>query len=80
MVVTGPNSAPLHEAALATSYINRAVIDARAAALPDTHMAAVQSAAANRAMALICTRTHCLPPVYEPGDIQARMREAISGR
>jgi uncharacterized protein len=80
MVVTGPNSAPLHEAALATPYINRAVIDARAAALPDTHMAAVQSAAANRAMALICTRTHCLPPVYEPGDIQARMREAISGR
>jgi uncharacterized protein YyaL (SSP411 family) len=79
MVVAGPNSAPLHEAALATSYINRTVLDAREAALPDAHIAAVQSAAANRAMALICSRTHCLPPVYEVSEISARMREAISG-
>jgi uncharacterized protein YyaL (SSP411 family) len=79
MVVAGPNSAPLHEAALATSYINRTVLNAREAALPDAHIAAVQSAAANRAMALICSRTHCLPPVYEVSEISARMREAISG-
>ena len=79
IVVAGPNSAPLHEAALTTSYVNRTIIDARAAALPDTHIAAVQSAAADRAIALVCTRTHCLPPVYEPNEIRARMREAIAG-
>jgi uncharacterized protein YyaL (SSP411 family) len=80
IVVAGPQSEPLREAALTTSYIGRTVVDATASALPDTHIAAVQSAAADRAMALICTRTHCLPPAYEPGDIRARMREAISGR
>jgi uncharacterized protein YyaL (SSP411 family) len=78
IVVAGPNSAPLLEAALTTSYLNRAVVEARQAALPDTHVAAVQSAAADRAMALVCTRTHCLPPVYEPEEIRARMKQAAT--
>jgi uncharacterized protein YyaL (SSP411 family) len=80
IVVAGSNSEPLRDAALTTSYINRTFVDATEAALPDTHIAAVQSAAADRAMALVCTRTHCLPPAYEPSEIRARMREAISGR
>jgi uncharacterized protein YyaL (SSP411 family) len=80
IVVAGPDSNALYKAAITTSYINRSVVDARHAPLPDAHIAAVQSAAANRAMALICTRTHCLPPAYEPSEIRARMREAISGR
>ena len=78
IVVAGPNSAPLLEAALMTSHLNRTVFDARQATLPDTHVAAVQSAAANRAMALICTRTHCLPPVFTPDEIRARMKEAAT--
>ncbi len=78
IVVAGQDAAPLHEAALRTSYLNRTVIDARQAALPDTHIAAVQSAAANRAMALVCTRTHCLPPVYEAEEIRARVKEAVT--
>ncbi|MEA2758283.1 MAG: uncharacterized protein QOH65_896 [Methylobacteriaceae bacterium] len=78
IVVAGPHSGPLHDAALMTSYLPRTVVDARATTLPDTHIGAVQTAAANRAMALICTRTHCLPPVYEAGEIRARMKEAIT--
>jgi uncharacterized protein YyaL (SSP411 family) len=77
IVVAGPNSEPLRDAALTTSYINRTFVDATEAALLDSHVAAVQAAAADRAMALVCTRTHCLPPVYEAGEIRARMKEAI---
>jgi uncharacterized protein YyaL (SSP411 family) len=80
IVVAGPNSEPLRDAALTTSYINRTFVDATEAALPDSHVAAVQTAAADRAMALICTRTHCLPPVYAPEEIRTRMREAIGRR
>jgi uncharacterized protein YyaL (SSP411 family) len=80
IVVAGRNSAPLHEAALVTSYLNRTVLDARDTALPDSHIAAVQTAAADRAMALVCTRTHCLPPVYAPEEIRTRMREAMGSR
>ena len=80
IVVVGPNSEPLRDAALTTSYISRTFVDATGVALPDSHIAAVQAAAADRAMALVCTRTHCLPPAYEPSEIRARMREAISGR
>ena len=80
IVVAGPQSEPLREAALTTSYIGRTVVDATASTLPDTHIAAVQSAAADRAMALICTRTHCLPPAYVPAEIRVRMKEAVAGR
>jgi uncharacterized protein YyaL (SSP411 family) len=80
IVAAGPGSDRLYDAALKTSFINRSVIDARAAGLPDSHIAAVQSAAAGRAMALICTRTHCLPPVYEPEEIRAMVKEAVAGR
>jgi uncharacterized protein YyaL (SSP411 family) len=80
IVTAGPNSGPLHEAALTTSYLNRTVIDARDGALPDTHIAALQSAAADRAMALVCTRTHCLPPVHAPEEIRGRMKEALASR
>jgi uncharacterized protein len=80
IVVAGPHPEPLRDATMITSYINRTFVDATEAALPDTHMAAVQSAAADRAMALICTRTHCLPPAYEPVEISARMKEAAAGR
>jgi uncharacterized protein YyaL (SSP411 family) len=80
VVVAGPGAQQLYDAALATSYMNRTVVDARKAALPDTHIAAVQSAAADRPMALICTRTHCLPPVHEPAEIRARMKEAVADR
>jgi uncharacterized protein YyaL (SSP411 family) len=77
IVVAGRNSEPLRDAVLTTSYINRTFVDATEAALPASHIAAVQTAAADRAMALICTRTHCLPPVYAPAEIRTRMREAI---
>jgi uncharacterized protein YyaL (SSP411 family) len=80
IVVAGPNSEPLRDAALTTSYINRTFVDATETALPDSHVAAVQTAAADRAMALICTRTHCLPPVYAPEEIRTRMREATGRR
>jgi uncharacterized protein YyaL (SSP411 family) len=80
IVVAGRNSEPLRDAALTTSYINRTFVDATETALPDSHIAAVQTAAADRAMALICTRTHCLPPVYAPEEIRTRMREAIGRR
>jgi uncharacterized protein YyaL (SSP411 family) len=80
IVVAGPDSDELYNAAIKTSYLERTVIDARRAALPDAHIAAAQSAAADRAMALICTRTHCLPPVYEPEEIRARMTEAVRNR
>jgi uncharacterized protein YyaL (SSP411 family) len=80
IVVAGPNSEPLRDAALTTSYISRTFVDATEAALPDSHVAAVQTAAADRAMALICTRMHCRPPVYEPAEIRARMKEAIRRR
>jgi uncharacterized protein YyaL (SSP411 family) len=80
IVVAGPNSEPLRDAALTTSYISRTFVDATEAALPDSHVAAVQTAAADRAMALICTRMHCRPPVYEPAEIRARMKEAIGRR
>jgi hypothetical protein len=80
IVVAGPDSDELYNAAIRTSHLERTVIDARSTALPDAHIAAVQSAAADRAMALICTRTHCLPPVYEPAEVGARMKEAIAGR
>ena len=68
----------LYDTALKTSYINRTVIDACRAALPDAHIAALQSAAADRAMALICTRTHCLPPVFEASEIRSLMKEAVA--
>jgi uncharacterized protein YyaL (SSP411 family) len=77
IVVAGGNSERLRDAALTTSYINRTFVDATQAALPNSHVAAVQTAAADRAMALICTRTHCLPPVYAPEEIRTRMREAM---
>ena len=80
IVVAGPGSDELYDAAVKTSYVNRTVVDARRAVLPDTHIAAVQSAAADRAVALVCTRTHCLPPVYAPDEIGVRMKEAIAGR
>jgi uncharacterized protein YyaL (SSP411 family) len=80
IVVAGGNSEPLRDAALTTSYINRTFVDATEAALPHSHVAAVQTAAADRAMALICTRTHCLPPVYAPEEIRTRVREAIGSR
>ncbi|MEA2835441.1 MAG: uncharacterized protein QOG66_3643, partial [Methylobacteriaceae bacterium] len=78
IVTAGPDSAPLRQAALTASYLNRTIVDAREAPLPDTHMAAVQSAAADRAMALICTRTHCLPPVYAAEELRGKMKEAIA--
>ncbi|GAC1330279.1 MAG: thioredoxin domain-containing protein [Beijerinckiaceae bacterium] len=78
IVVCGPASDGLLKAALATPYINRSVVDARSAALPGTHAAAMQSAAADRAMALVCTRTHCLPPAYSTEAIDARLREAVT--
>jgi uncharacterized protein YyaL (SSP411 family) len=80
IVVAGRNSEPLRDAALTTSYINRTFVDATETALPDSHVAAVQIAAADRAMALICTRTHCLPPAYAPEEIRTRMREATGRR
>jgi uncharacterized protein YyaL (SSP411 family) len=80
IVVAGSNFELLRDAALTTSYINRTFIDATEAALPDSHVAAVQTAAADRAMALICTRTHCLPPVYAPEELRTRMREAMGSR
>jgi uncharacterized protein YyaL (SSP411 family) len=78
IVVAGPGADQLHETALRTSHLNRTVADARHAALPDTHMAAVQSAAAERAMALVCTRMHCLPPVYQVEELRPRMKEAAT--
>ncbi|MBV8851237.1 MAG: thioredoxin domain-containing protein [Methylobacteriaceae bacterium] len=78
IVVAGSHADALHSAALLTSYIGRTVTDAREAALPDTHIAAVQAAAADRAMALVCTHAHCLPPAYAPADLLDRVREARS--
>ncbi|MBV9396075.1 MAG: thioredoxin domain-containing protein, partial [Methylobacteriaceae bacterium] len=80
IVVAGRHPEPLRDAALTTSYVNRTFVDATKAALPNSHVAAVQTAAAERAIALVCTRTQCLPPVYEPAEIRTRMQEAATGR
>ncbi len=75
IVVAGPDRASLRDAALATPWPNRTVLDlADAASLPPHHPAQAQLAMAGVGAAFVCRAGTCSLPVHDP----AALRETLA--
>ncbi len=73
IVTAGPERQKLYEAALALPFDRRTVVDLdRPEALPKTHPAAAQIAAAGSAAAFVCTEGSCSLPVHDVAAFEAQ--------
>ncbi len=72
IVTAGPARAPLYEAALATPFSGRIVMDLeRPDELPTGHPAHAQGALAGEAAAFVCAEGACSLPVREANELRA---------